>query len=214
MGANSTPFVNKIQLRTLQHHHEEIIRLKVLGMRNRDVAKRIGLSQAFVSTICGSELARTRITNLKAKRDVAVASGTDFLTIHERIEKMAPAALKKLEALMEKDTISDTVLMKTAQDLLDRAGYSPVKQVISNSTNTNIQCDADMVAILKQRAEQADMIVPDSFAESAEDSLQTFPLPLPVEGIENKKVIDIQATKETRPENHNAGKRACYGRAF
>lgn len=116
----------------LNSRHHEILRLNLLGMSNVDIAAQVGCTPATVSTVLNSRLGKTQATMFKECADA------DAIQVAKRIRELAPRAVALMNEIMEDDSVSSAVRLRAAQDMLDRAGFAPTKQVAVNSTQVHI----------------------------------------------------------------------------
>lgn len=137
------------QIAQMWDNHHEIARLIVLGMNNQEIAKKMNCTPQTVSNVRNSPVVQDKLAILHAVRDVATGD-----LAHE-IAEMAPMALKRIREVLETgqvhgQTASAAVIMKEANNLLDREMGKAVQRIDSRNLNTTIG-PADLEAI-KQRA--------------------------------------------------------------
>jgi hypothetical protein len=131
--------------------HHEIIRLLMLGMKNVDIAKRIGCTEVQVSSIKNSPIVLDRLALMNAARDIK------SIDISKDIMEVAPEALKLLKKIVRGEEIGAQVAplglqAKTAESLLDRAGFGAVKKVATS--NEHVFYTNDEIEALKARARE------------------------------------------------------------
>lgn len=113
-------------LKTLQDRHHEIIRLIVLGLKNAEVARRLGIDKQTVSNVRNTPLVQERLAYLRAGRD------SSTVDVRKRIEQIAPKAIDLLEHVIDGDVETDVKAsdqVRAAIDVLDRAGHKPPQEV-------------------------------------------------------------------------------------
>ena len=137
------------QITQMWDNHHEIARLIVLGMNNKEIADRMNCTPQTVSNVRNSPVVQDKLAILHAVRDVATGD-----LAHE-IAEMAPMALKRIREVLETgqvhgQTASAAVIMKEANNLLDREMGKAVQRIDSRNLNATIG-PADLEAI-KQRA--------------------------------------------------------------
>lgn len=128
MGKHPTGREGSWQAERLQEQHEEVARLLVAGMKPKMVAKAVGMTPEHISNIRRSAVVEEKIQTLAAARD---ASSVD---VAKRIMELAPLAIARIEEALalpiddpNNDLKPETVL-RTSQDLLDRAGFNAVQK--------------------------------------------------------------------------------------
>lgn len=114
---------NRYQIQTIQFNHREILRLRALGMTNKEIAARLGLSQQSISIVANSDLGNTKLKQLSDARDVEV------MEVRKQIRELAPLAIETLRAAMEGEDVPHHVRVAAAKDSLDRGGFAAPKQV-------------------------------------------------------------------------------------
>jgi len=109
--------------------HHEIVRRLLLGQKNSDIAKDLGVSQSMISYVRNSSVVKEKLEIMKGARDA------DTIDLARRIRKNAPTALKLLEdvidgevqtAIGEKMEVPLGMRVKEAGSMLSRAGYGPI----------------------------------------------------------------------------------------
>ena len=136
------------QIKQLWERQHEILRRVLLGQKQVDIARDMRISPVTVSNTLNSELAQEKLTVMMAERDAST------IDLSRQIKEIAPKALEIIKDALNSNTLlgaKDRV--KVAQDMLDRAGYSPVQ--LSMSANMNVHLTRDDLSELKARAVQA-----------------------------------------------------------
>jgi len=104
-----------------QNHHE-VLRLKLLGLKNKRIAEICNLTPEMVSNIINSPVARTRLEEMQAARDL------DAVDVGKKIQTLQVKAVDFLEEVLEDDSAMTSTRVKVAQDLLDRGGHGAVRR--------------------------------------------------------------------------------------
>lgn len=124
--------VRAYEPKQLNARHHEILRLNLLGMSNIDIAKQLGCTPATVSTVLNSRLGKVQATVFKEGADA------DAMQVAKRIRELAPKAVALMNEIIENEDMPSAVRLRAAQDMLDRAGFAPTKQVSVNATQINL----------------------------------------------------------------------------
>jgi len=116
------------QVAKIWSQHEEIIRRLTLGQKNTEIASSMNLSKAQISNIRNSPIIQERLAIMKGARDAYT------LDIARDIKEFAPKALEVLKQIVNGEDssglpIGPSLKARVASDLLDRAGYAPVRNV-------------------------------------------------------------------------------------
>lgn len=136
-------------LQTLKTHHREIGRLKFQGLSTNEIAKRVELAPATVSTLLNNPLMQGYINGLQDRADEQVIDVRKKLA-----EQILPAI--NVQAMMldpSRNThINPSVQLNAAKDVLDRTGYKPPEKSFHHHS---VITAADLLE-LKNRAELVD----------------------------------------------------------
>jgi len=131
--------------------HKEIVRRLALGEKNTDIATQLGVTPAMVSYTKNSRIVEDRVAILQASKDA------DTVDLMKRIQQIAPKALDLLEGVIDGDKeLGATIGLraKTAENLMDRAGYGAVKKMAVGSAHLT----REEIEDLKTRARQSGVI--------------------------------------------------------
>jgi hypothetical protein len=96
----------------------------------------------MVSYTLRSPIVKEQLKNMHAARDI------DAVDIAQEIKALAPAAVKVLEELMESEL--PNIKLKSAQDILDRAGFAAVKTI--QTANIHAHLTKEDIDDIKKRA--------------------------------------------------------------
>lgn len=113
------------ELPELKAQHHEILRLKLQGMKNVDIAKQLGVTTAMVAYTVNGELGREHLETLSLAADVDsidVAREIRDASRHA-IQFLGKAVRGQVSGLTEKDRLL------ASQDMLDRAGHGKIQRV-------------------------------------------------------------------------------------
>jgi len=125
--------------------HEEIIRRLLLGQKATSIARNLDCSAAMVGYVKNSKVVQDKLAVMSAARD---ASTVD---IAKEIREKAPIALKLLEKVIAGDVDAPiTTRAREANNWLDRAGFSPVRNI--HTQNVSAHFTADEIDEIKRRA--------------------------------------------------------------
>lgn len=119
------------QLQELKGRHREIIRLAYLGTPRKDIAERFGITEASVTGVLQSELAREHMNMLEAHTD------SDCIDARQRLENLQGVAVDYYERILKGDVLEASVShrMKAAAEVLDRSGLPRMTKVEASSQN-------------------------------------------------------------------------------
>jgi hypothetical protein len=129
--------------------YQEIARRIVVGQKNVEIANDLGVSSAMVSYVRNSPIVQEKISGLQERADIEATN------IAGRIKAIAPDALNLLEQIIkdgkvDNEKIPAAIRAKHAENLLDRAGHSPPKEI--RSLNLHGHFTLEEVEAMKQRA--------------------------------------------------------------
>lgn len=103
--------------------HKEIMRRVLLGQKNVEIAKALGITPQTVSNVRNNPLVREQLSMLESLRD------NRTVDISRDIKELSPLALAVMKAAMEDPGSPWGVKVRAAMDLLDRSGNQAPKQV-------------------------------------------------------------------------------------
>lgn len=139
-----SPTRRAYEISHMTDRHHEIARRLLLGQSNKEVAQAMGITPQMVSIVRNSGCVREKLTTMHGARDL------DSVDLAKEIRELAPKALRVMEELLESHDTPKHVRLAAARDMLDRAGFAPVKKVDLN--NQHIVLSGEDIERMKQRA--------------------------------------------------------------
>ncbi len=140
-GADNRP---NTSLRNLWDRHHEMIRMTVMGMKEREIALIMGLKEETVKRTLCSELAQRQLRILRTERDKG------SVDVANEIRRLSIEAVRVLEETMQSD--DSRLRFTAAKDVLDRAGFGAPTKVVGQMLHAHLTVDD--LADIKQRALQ------------------------------------------------------------
>lgn len=150
MGRHPNPNGRKYQIQHMWSVHHEIARLALLGMKNVEIAKELGVTEATVGNCLGSELVKKQLMIMRGARDAST------IDVAKRIQAMLPEALDVLDKILADENASKSVRVNIAQDLLDRGGYGAPKVIETRGFMAHLS--GEDIERIKQRAKETGRI--------------------------------------------------------
>lgn len=128
--------------------HKEIARLAVSGVRPVEIARRLGYTQAWLSTVMCSPVFKKYMDSLSTRADDSA------IDIKRRIQEGAETGVLELLKVLKgegeyKGAVPVSLKVKVAQDFLDREGHGKVTKVQQDTTVTVL--DAARIEELKEK---------------------------------------------------------------
>jgi hypothetical protein len=125
------------QVSKIWESHEEIIRRIMLGQKSSEIASSMNLSQAQVSNVRNSPIIQERLAVMNGARDAYT------IDLARDIREFAPKALDLLKEIIQGEgtsgqLASPALKARVATDLLDRAGYAPIRQLNVQSVHAHL----------------------------------------------------------------------------
>jgi len=137
------------KIETLTPAYKEMIRLKLTGMKSVEIATHMNFSPALVQQVLASPLAQVKLQQLS---DVKDAEATDLNAM------LQEESLACVETIVElRDAADDRIRLAAAKDILDRAGYTPVKK-IRQERFTGKLSEQDLDAIKRVKVVHAEVV--------------------------------------------------------
>lgn len=150
----------KLQILKISDRSREIGRMAVGGASPAKIALALGVTPQTVQNHLNSEIIREHIDELHDEAD------GDAIEVSKRIRELAPKALDILSDAIQDgfiplgkpdpktgeralQPVASMIRLGVAKDVLDRAGFSPVRKQINATTTLN----ASDVEIIKKRRE-------------------------------------------------------------
>lgn len=134
----------KYNIQHLWDVHHEIVRLLVTGMKNVEIAATLGVTEAMVSYTANSPIVKRQLELLRAARDL------ESVDVARKIQEIALDAVEVMEKHVKSAT--ESISLKAAQDILDRAGFAPVKKI--STENVHAHLTREDIDDIKKRARQ------------------------------------------------------------
>ncbi len=133
--------MNHSQIATLTPRHLKILDLCLQGWRNKDIAVHLDMGQTQVSIIVNSPIFQHQFAmrrhGLEERQDNRTTDNLDEATLE--LKKNATLAAKKLVKGLTSS--NELIVLKSANDVLDRTGHSRVIKENKVITNVNISED-------------------------------------------------------------------------
>ena len=136
------------QVSRIWDRHAEIIRRKAVGQSNVQISDSLGISQMQVSNVVNSPIVKDQLAVMQGARDAYT------IDLAREIREYAPKCLDLLKEIIagEKrgELSSPALKAKVAVEVLDRAGYAPVRNINLQSVHAHLT--KDDIEALKRRA--------------------------------------------------------------
>lgn len=137
------------QVSRIWDRHAEIVRRKAVGQSNTQIADSMGMSKMQVSNVVNSPIIQDRLAIMNGARDAYT------IDLARDIREFAPKCLDLLKEIISGDTegvgqlASPALKARVAIDVLDRAGYAPVKNI--NMQSAHVHLTKEDIDQMKQR---------------------------------------------------------------
>jgi hypothetical protein len=110
------------QIQELNARHHAILQYLALGLKNVDIAEKLGISAQSVSIVRNSQLGRAKLGELVGRTE------DNVVDIKKRLEGLAPLATDTLEDLLTDPKVPSATKATIARDILDRGGHSAIRR--------------------------------------------------------------------------------------
>lgn len=165
--------------------HDEIIRLKLSGMKHTDIATELGITPAAVNYTVNGVLGKARMGELRLGADLDAGDTYDLLA------QAAPDAAEFLAETLGNVETPTTERIRVAQDILDRTGHGKVHKVQQNINHNG----SVGIARIKERAVELGII--DVIAEESTSTPTAAVMAVP----EGPVPVDVYAVREEKGED-------------
>jgi predicted transcriptional regulator len=135
--------------RKVRDRHRMVVMLAVCGWTNQEIATAMHYTPSRVSIILSSK--HPELLHLRQQTLERVANSTVDLTA--KIRLAAPAALERMIDIVQ--SVDEAQARLAARDILDRAGYSPVKKQLT----VEAQLPVDQLSDVLGRIQEANEVV-------------------------------------------------------
>jgi len=142
------------RLRTLSPRHKQMARLLIGGHSQSEIARILNVNKSTVCRLLRDPLLAEELSRLQENADMGATACVPGIP-----EKLREGAIKGVQVLLDilEDKRSDAEMLKlkanAATELLGRAGYGQVKQVLVQKSNVTAHLTAEDIADLKRRAD-------------------------------------------------------------
>uniref|UniRef100_A0A6M3LMA7 Uncharacterized protein n=1 Tax=viral metagenome TaxID=1070528 RepID=A0A6M3LMA7_9ZZZZ len=134
--------------------HHEIVRRLIIGQSSEEISRALNVSKQMVSYTKNSKPVKDKLSLMRAARDA------DTIDVARDIREGASKALAVLEKIIddEGESYSMSLVARTAESWMDRAGYVAPKNIHFAGVVSHFT--ADEIAAIKRRAleDAADII--------------------------------------------------------
>jgi len=187
----SAASVETYGLSYIRPYHREIARRLVLGQKQSDICRDLGMSVSRMSIIINSPLFKLELKRLETMRDNGVGEVT------QQLKELSPVALETVERIMY-GAKSDRLKLDAAETILDRAGYGSINKSLIKSevsvTSTQGLTNDELREIVAERFQRMKVEGDKTAQEKAEAEAATFEW----ENIENN---DTNRVENREPNN-------------
>jgi predicted transcriptional regulator len=154
------------ELQQLREQHNEILRLKVMGMTQKDIAAQLGVTPMMVNYTLNSELGREKMAHLQDAADL------EAIDVSEEIQVAAQKAVKLQHEIISGKHPLATLKLRSdaAKDMLDRAGHSKITKIEGRFSHGYL--GEIGVKMIKERAREIGLATGDIIEIAAEESEQ------------------------------------------
>lgn len=133
--------------------HHEIVRLKILGMKATEIAKKLDVSAGMVNYTLNSVVVKEKLAIMEGVRDA------DTIEVAKEIRKMFPKALKVYDKILDEEEVdggkhagaSLGLQKQTADRVLEIGGHGPVKRVDARHAHAHAHFTAEELKEIKER---------------------------------------------------------------
>lgn len=141
------------ELQRLREIHHNVLRLVAVGVKQKDVAKALGVTEVMVSYTVNSTLGKQK---LKILRQEADQSSLDMLA---ELQQLVPGAIALQEKVLFDENEKTSTRLRAAEDILDRAGPSKKQRTEHSHQLVSSEEIAEARKLALQGAKDAGILV-------------------------------------------------------
>lgn len=164
-GQNNVGSVEQYGLSYIRPYHREIARRLVLGQKQSEISRDLGMSVSRMSIIINSPLFKLELKRLETMRDNGVGEVT------QQLRELSPVALETVERIMY-SARSDRLRLDAAETILDRGGFGAINKSLIKSevsvTQTQGMTNEELRELVSERFKRMKADASQSEAEQAE----------------------------------------------
>ena len=128
------------QIATMYERHHEIARRIVLGEKDCDIARELGITASTVSSVKNSPIVQDKLAIMRAVRD------TEAIDLAKEIAALAPLALERIKEAINTGTVngkevSAVSILKESNALLDRHMGKAVQRTDNRTVSTTLSLE-------------------------------------------------------------------------
>ena len=117
-------------VKSLWQRNHEILRLAVLGYKNKQIADVLGITPATVSNTLNSDLGKDKLSKLRLRRD------RETIDVAKRVAELLPEAMNVYENILNGDPKATKMMKETADTIvMDIGGYRAPTKVQKESAH-------------------------------------------------------------------------------
>lgn len=197
----------QMQLRELRPRHHEIIRLGLLGFKNRQIARMLNITPQSVTICLSSQVAREYMSLLQAARSC------NAVDLAKEISDFAPTCVEVIKEGIQDETVPMPVRMREAREFLGLGGYVKPQRLSVQGTITHLTPQeieeikkralqtAQLAGVLPSPADQEDKDILHSTESPSEED------PLDVEFLEvSSSCVGTEKEKQGQSAESAGGK--------
>jgi len=137
------------EIKQLWQRQHEIIRLALLGMSNKAIAKQLGITKESVSATLNSQIVKEKLSMMRAARDAKT------LDVASEVSKLYDPALKVYEEILLGEQVSLNLKKQVADTILmDIGGHRAPTKIQGNFAHAHLSKE-EIEEIVKRGREAA-----------------------------------------------------------
>ena len=137
------------EIKQLWQRQHEIIRMALVGMDNKDIARALGITKEAVSMTLNSQIVKEKLSLMRAVRDA------ETIDVAKEITKLYKPALEVYNTILEADQASLSLKKQVADTvLMDIGGHRAPTKVSGNFAHAHLSRE-DIAELVKRGREAA-----------------------------------------------------------
>ncbi len=120
-------------LEAMKHSHREVARMHFLGSTHSEIAKEMGVTNHFISTVLSSPKAKAFLEELQGAKE------TDKVDLDVACEVLCHESVSHMTKIVKgEEVVADSLRLKAAMRGAEMGGRGPIQKLVGNINHVNV----------------------------------------------------------------------------